>query len=67
MLTLTNRRPRVHITTISTNNELFTNPRAEALGNDQLHKNTAKTDVIKECSNGVCSTTWKPSVMKSSH
>lgn len=55
-------------------NELFTNDRAQVLGNDQLHTNTAKANVMPweaqlsvdrknyslDCSNGVCRTTWKP-------
>lgn len=54
MFTLTNHKPAVHITT-TYDKELFTNPRATALGNDQLYKDTAKV-----CANGICQTTWKP-------
>lgn len=47
------------------NKELFINPRAQALGNEQLHKQTAIVEVIRTakplvCNAKVCRTTWKP-------
>lgn len=36
--------------------ELFINPRAVDMGNDQ----SAKTSDTKVCTQGVCTTTWKP-------
>lgn len=53
------------------NKELFINPRAQALGNEQLHKQTAiveaqnDLDPVKTakpivCNAKVCRTTWKP-------
>lgn len=65
MLSITNRKPAVHNTTTITN-ELFINPRAQALGNEQQIKQTAIVEVFDradyklECSNGLCQTTWKP-------
>jgi hypothetical protein len=62
MLNITNRKPAVHNVQVITTNytELFVNPFAAKLGNDQV-ANAPVADIFKGgCKAGACETTWKP-------